>query len=227
MGTIKHPEQDAIRFARGKTVADLPSLQHHLAHCQQCSELVLFVQKLSNFVRSKQATQTERPDIDRKLEAIGLDRKEAAEMVRRLADKPWNDAIAEQDARKQVAIGDLKANQQVLQQQQSTIFDKIADSVIARIHKSSNAIEKMEGLSREEKNLLHDAALGLGADSIARDLGITESSVKSRFVQLCNKLGILIRPYQDFQQTEDRAIQELLSRRQQVERKVPKRKRKH
>ncbi len=85
MAILKHPEKDAVQFARGRPVDDLQSLQGHLAHCQECSELVLFVQKINNLLKAAQAGQPKRPDVDQELEAVGLDRIKASELLERFA----------------------------------------------------------------------------------------------------------------------------------------------
>lgn len=112
MAILKHPEKDAVRFARGKKVRDLHSLQSHLALCQECSELVLFVHKFSNLLKATQAGQPRRPDINRELEAVGLDRKKASELLEGFAEDQWNRKhYPNVDVRTLLQVADLPRNQ--------------------------------------------------------------------------------------------------------------------
>jgi DNA-binding CsgD family transcriptional regulator len=165
---MTHLEQDAIRFARGAKVSDMDSLRSHLAECGKCSELVAFVKQVRTFLQLKRPMQTGKPDIDRELQAIGIDRNKAAEMLRGFAE-------ASSERRSEKGEQDTE--------RLSALYQK-------HMGRRTGVRATMKGLTRIEAQVLSFLLQGMNYHDIATQMGLSESTIGLAHNSAFTKLSV-------------------------------------
>ncbi len=82
---MRHPEDEAIQYACGELSGDPQPLLQHLAQCESCSDMVVFVQKFTSTLREQGRQEREqgkeRPSLESLLKKAGFDRETAREII--------------------------------------------------------------------------------------------------------------------------------------------------
>src|SRR5712664_4657483 len=77
----KHPVKTAVRYARGERIGNLKPLLEHLAHCEQCNDMVVTIQEFISGLREEGRLIKERPSVEAVFKKAGFDRASVRQML--------------------------------------------------------------------------------------------------------------------------------------------------